>query len=80
VVCLAGAPATARLAPAPPVHLSLAEVRLVLRAVLPLPPLDVPATLDLLRYQHWRKMAAYLSHRRRILRRLAALPRSEVSL
>ena len=80
MVCLDGAAGWSRLAPAPPVHLSLAEARLLLCAVLPLPRLDVPATLDLLRYQHWRKMAAYLSHRRRILRRLDALPRSKVSL
>ena len=83
MVCLARDTDRACLTPAPPCHLSLAEVRLLLRAVLPVlpvPPLDVPAALALLTYQHWRKTAAYFSHRRRILRRLDELRPLEVSL
>ncbi len=80
MVCLDGAAEWSRLTPTPPVHLSLAEARLLLRAVLPLPQVDVPAALALLSYQHRRKAAAYLSHRRRILRRLDELRRPKVSL
>jgi hypothetical protein len=53
--------------------LSVAQVRRLLQAVLPLPVLDVAATLDLLRYQQDRKAAAYRSHRKRILRQLGLL-------
>jgi hypothetical protein len=55
------------------VVLSLAQVRLLLQAVLPLPSRDITATLDLLRYQQQRKAAAYCSHRKRILRQLGLL-------
>jgi hypothetical protein len=54
--------------------LSLAQVRLLLQALLPLPVLDVVAALDLLLYQQQRKAAAYRSHRKHILHRLG-LPR-----
>ena len=54
-------------------HLSLAEARLLLRAVLPQPVFNVAAALDLLRYQQRRKVAAYRSHRKRALRRLDEL-------
>ena len=66
--------------PVPRWHLSLAEARLLLRAVLPQPAFDVAAALDLLRYQQRRKVAAYRSHRKRTLRRLDELRYSEVSL
>jgi len=56
-----------------PVVLSLTKVRLLLRAVLPLPALDIAAALDLVSYQQQRKAAAYCSHRKRILRQLGLL-------
>jgi hypothetical protein len=52
--------------------LSLADVRCLLQAALPQPVLDVPAALALLAYQHQRQVAAYRSHRKRLL---AYLPR-----
>ena len=61
------------LVPVPRWHLSLAEARLLLRAVLPQPAFDVAAALALLRYQQRRKAAAYRSHRKRTLRRLDEL-------
>lgn len=61
-------------------RLSLAEVRLLLRALLPLPVFDATAALDLLAYQRRRKLAAYCSHRRRTLRRLDELRRADLSL
>lgn len=51
--------------------LSLANVRFLLRAALPLPVLDVPAAVALLAYQHQRQVAAYRSHRKRLLTHLA---------
>jgi len=54
-----------------PVGLSVAEVRVLLRALLPLPVLDPSAALAWLAYQQRRKLAAYHSHRRRRIRRLA---------
>ena len=71
-VCL-GQPAAVRGLHSAPVVLSLAQVRRLLQAVLPLPVLDVEAALDLLLYQQERKAAAYCSHRKRILRHLALL-------
>ena len=65
--------------PIPRLHLSLAEARLLLRAVLPQPVLDVAAALALLQYQQRRKAAAYHSHRKRTLRRLTEF-HPEVSL
>jgi hypothetical protein len=53
--------------------LSVAQVRLLLQAVLPQPVLDLPAALDLIAYQQRRKRAAYQSHRKRILARLEGL-------
>ena len=58
---------------AAPVVLSLAQVRLLLQAVLPLPVRDLAATLALVRYQQQGKVAAYRSHRKRILCRLGLL-------
>ncbi len=55
------------------VVLSVAQVRLLLQAVLPLPLRDIAATLELVRYQQQRKAAAYYSHRKRILRQLGLL-------
>jgi hypothetical protein len=46
-------------------------VRFLLRATLPLPTLDVPSALALLAYQQQRKVAAYRSHRQRVLAELA---------
>jgi len=71
-VCLDDLDAAYVLHPAP-VVLSVAQVRLLLQAVLPLPRRDIAATLDLLRYQQQRKAAAYCSHRKRILRQLGLL-------
>jgi len=71
-VCLDPPAALHHLRPAP-VVLSLTQVRLLLRAVLPLPTLDIAATLDLVSYQQQRKLAAYCSHRKRILRQLGLL-------
>jgi len=50
--------------------LSLAQVRLLLGVVLPLPPRDLPAILALLPCQQQRKLAAYRSPHKRRLRRL----------
>jgi len=61
------------LPPTATLRLSLSEVRLLLRAVLPLPHLDVPAALALVAYQQRHKAAAYRSHRARRLRQLASL-------
>ncbi len=58
------------LPPAPP-HLSLAQVRVLLRACLPLPVLTVPQALALIRYHQRHKYAAYQAHRARHLRWLA---------
>jgi hypothetical protein len=79
-VCLGPPAAWAALTPLPRLHLSLAEVRLLLRALLPPPVLDAAAALALLHYQQRRKAAAYRAHRKRTLRRLAAPQRPEVSL
>ena len=54
------------------VRVSLAEVRLVLRALLPLPALTVTAVLALIAYQQRHKTAAYRSHRKRRLATLQA--------
>jgi hypothetical protein len=54
-------------------RLSLAEVRFLLRSVLPLPPFDAAAALALLAYQQRRKAIAYRSHRARRLRQLEGL-------
>ena len=61
------------LPPAPALRLSVAEVRVLLRALLPLPRFDLKAAVVLLRYQRRHKLAAYWSHRKRRLQRLARL-------
>ena len=60
----------ALLLPPVPVGLSVAEVRVLLRALLPLPAFGPVAALAWLAYQQRRKLAAYRSHRRRRLQRL----------
>jgi hypothetical protein len=52
---------------------SVAQVRLLLQAVLPQPVLDVPAVWALIAYQQRHKYAAYRSHRKRLLAQLQAL-------
>ena len=59
--------------PARAVRVSLAEARVLLRALLPLPVLDVAAALALVAYQQRHKTAAYRSHRKRHLHALQAL-------
>ena len=54
------------------VRVSLAEVCLLLRALLPLPAWDLAAALAWLAYQQRRKAAAYRSHRKRKLLDLMA--------
>ena len=71
-VCLEDPAAAQALHPAA-VVLSVAQVRLLLQAVLPLPVRDIAATLELVHYQQQRKAAAYYSHRKRILRQLGLL-------
>jgi hypothetical protein len=53
--------------------LSVAQVRLLLQAVLPLPVLDLSAVLDLVAYQQRHKYAAYRSPRKRLLAQLQGL-------
>jgi hypothetical protein len=73
VVCLD--PAQDLISQLPPraVRVSLAEARVLLRALLPLPVLDVAAALALVAYQQRHKTAAYRSHRKRHLHALQAL-------
>ena len=59
--------------PARPVRVSLAEVRVLLRALLPLPMWDMAAALAWVAYQQRHKTAAYRSHRKRRLLALQAL-------
>ena len=66
-IWLDGSTAAQALPPAA-VVLSVAHVRLLLQAVLPLPLRDIAATLEFVRYQQQRKAAAYYSHRKRRLR------------
>lgn len=57
-------------APWPPLAvlpLSLRSMRFLLQVTLPPPVLDLPAALVLLAYQHRRQVAAYPSHRTRVL-------------
>jgi hypothetical protein len=51
--------------------LSLADVRFLLQVALPQPTLDLHAALALLAYHHQREVAAYRSHRKRLLAQLA---------
>ena len=55
------------------IPLSVAQIRLLLQVALPLPVLDISAALALIAYQQQHKLAAYRSHRKRILKRLLAL-------
>jgi hypothetical protein len=60
-------------APWPPLAvlpLSLPAVRFLLQVALPQPPLDLPAALAHLAYQQQRQVAAYRSHRTRLLAQL----------
>jgi hypothetical protein len=66
-VCLDRPASWALLTPTPLLRLSLAEVRVLLRAVLPLPPINVAAALALVLYHQQRKAVAYRSHRKRRL-------------
>jgi hypothetical protein len=51
--------------------LSLRTVRFLLQVILPQPVLDLHAALALLAYQRQRPVAAYRSHRARVLAKLA---------
>jgi hypothetical protein len=53
--------------------LSIAQVCLLLQAVLPQPVLDLPAVLALIAYQQRHNYAAYCSHRKRLLAQLQGL-------
>jgi hypothetical protein len=53
--------------------LSVAQVRLLLQAVLPQPAFDLPAVLALIAYQQRHNYAAYCSHRKRLLSQLQGL-------
>ena len=61
------------LPPTAEIKLSLAEARMLVRTLLPLPTFDLEAALALLSYQQRRKAASYRSHRKRRLRRLDEL-------
>jgi hypothetical protein len=61
-------------APWPPLAvlpLSLRDVRFLLQVALPQPTLDLPAALAWLAYHQQHKVAAYRSHRTRVLAQLA---------
>ena len=73
VVGLAPGPVDPDCLPPVPVRLSLAEAKVLLRALLPLPVWDVAAALAWVAYQQRHKTPAYRSHRRRRLRDLMAL-------
>ncbi len=70
VVKLAKAESLRELSPRTEVKLSLAEVRLLLRALLPAPVFDREAALALVNYHQRHKAASYRSHRKRRLKRL----------
>ena len=72
----------ALLPPAPALRLSVAEVRVLLRTLRPLPCLDRSAAVALWRDQRRHKRAAYWSHRTRRPQRLADLrpPNLDLSL
>jgi hypothetical protein len=55
------------------VRVSVAAVRMLVRALLPHPVFDPPTALALLAYHQRRQAAAYRSHRKRRLKRLDEL-------
>ena len=75
MVCLDELPPSSlpqALPPQPPRVPTLPQVRCLLRAALPLPALDVALALALVAYWQRHNLAAYRSHRKRTLQRLAA--------
>jgi hypothetical protein len=64
-------PLTAPWPPLAVLPLSLRAVRFLLRVALPQPTRDLPAALAWLAYQQQRQVAAYRSHRTRVLAQLA---------
>ncbi len=79
-LCLDEPKAWRELTPVAEIRLSLDQVSMLLRAVLPQRAFDGPAALGLLLYQQRRKAAAYRSHRKRRLRRLDELRTTVLSL
>ena len=73
VVCLEASGDLVGQLPPRAVRVSLAEVRVLLGALLPLPVREVAAALALVAYQQRHKTAAYRSHRKRRLLALQAL-------
>jgi hypothetical protein len=64
-------PLTAPWPPLAVLPLSLRALRFLLRVTLPQPTFDLPAALAWLAYQQQRQVAAYRSHRTRVLAQLA---------
>ena len=70
---IAGLVVPEELVPRSEIRITLAETRMLLRALMPPPVFDVKAALALLAYQQRHNVAAYRSHRKRRLRRLDEL-------